>query len=379
MVVPAIRRRVLSDHPVAPQGRYVLYWMTANRRLGWNFALDAAVEQAVALKLPLLICEPLRVGYRWASDRFHAFVAQGMADNAAAADAENVAYYPYLEPSAGAGSGLLEALATDAALVVGDDWPCFFLPAMQAAAAKKLDGLKRGFEVVDSVGLLPMRAAGAQVFPTAYAFRRFLQKNLSTHLGERPTSSPFSSSSASSALPRAPLSALVPAATLSRWPAATDLSGSVASLSSLPIDHSVGPVAIRGGAQAATSTLRAFIDKKLSRYHEDRSPPDLDGQSGLSPWLHWGHISTHEIVDAVWQAEQWSPDSLGKATGSREGWWGLSTSAEGFLDELVTWRARRRPDPRRPVERGPKAAQGRRHHPQLPAHVVGQEGVEMEP
>jgi deoxyribodipyrimidine photo-lyase len=308
--------------------------MTANRRLSWNHALDVAVEHANTLGLPLVVLEPLRVGYRWASDRFHAFVAQGMADNAAAADDAGVAYYPYLEPEAGAGAGLLEALATDAAVVVGDDWPCFFLPTMIAAAATKLDGAGVAFDIVDSVGLLPMRAAGDQVFPTAYAFRRFLQKTLPAHLFDRPSSSPFAPD-----LPRAPLSALVPDNILARWPRALDLSGSVASLSSLPIDHGVAPVAIRGGAKAAQAALQAFMAKKLSRYHEDRSPPDLNGQSGLSPWLHWGHISTHQIVDAVFRAEDFSPDKLApKATGSREGWWGMSVPAEAFLDELITWR-----------------------------------------
>ena len=34
-----------------------------------------------------------------------------------------------------------EALAADACAVVTDDWPCFFLPRMQAAAAKRLDVL----------------------------------------------------------------------------------------------------------------------------------------------------------------------------------------------------------------------------------------------
>ena len=81
--VPDLRIRNLVDQSsVNRDGRYVLYWMTAFRRTGWNFSLQRAVQWARDLRKPLLILEALRCGYRWANDRFHQFVIQGMADNA---------------------------------------------------------------------------------------------------------------------------------------------------------------------------------------------------------------------------------------------------------------------------------------------------------
>src|SRR5687768_5268105 len=56
--VPAQRVRRLNQAPIAADGAYVLYWMTAHRRLGWNFALQRAVEHALRLGRPLLIFEP---------------------------------------------------------------------------------------------------------------------------------------------------------------------------------------------------------------------------------------------------------------------------------------------------------------------------------
>ena len=79
--------------------------MIAQRRVAWNFALERAAAWARELGKPLLVFEPLRVGYRWASDRLHRFVIDGMADNAARLAARGVAYFPYVEPSAGAGRG----------------------------------------------------------------------------------------------------------------------------------------------------------------------------------------------------------------------------------------------------------------------------------
>jgi len=101
----------------------------------------------------------------------------------------------------------------------------------------------------------------------------------------------------------------------------------------------VPPVPFRGGAVAASEVLSAFIRERLPRYAEHRSDPDADAASGLSPWLHFGHVSAHEVFRAVASRESWSPDRISDRTdGAREGWWGMSPEAEAFLDELVTWR-----------------------------------------
>jgi deoxyribodipyrimidine photo-lyase len=76
-----LRLRRLSSAAIRPQGDYVLYWMTAFRRLVSNFALDHAAARARELGKPLLVFEPLRTAYPWASDRLHRFVLEGMAEH----------------------------------------------------------------------------------------------------------------------------------------------------------------------------------------------------------------------------------------------------------------------------------------------------------
>ena len=185
--VPDIRIRAANQLTVDGRRDYVLYWMIANRRAQWNFALDRAVEWARELKKPLLIFEPLHCGYRWASDRLHRFILDGMAANRRALADHNVAYYPYVEPRPGDGQGLLEALCQRACVVVTDDFPAFFLPRMVAAAAARLDVR---CEAVDASGLLPQRSTD-HAFPTAYAFRRFLQRELPQHLAIIPQADPL--------------------------------------------------------------------------------------------------------------------------------------------------------------------------------------------
>lgn len=327
--VPTLRIRSLNDESPKDAGDFVLYWMLATRRGHYNFGLQRASVVAHTLAKPLVILEALKCDYPWASDRIHRFVMQGMAENARRFSEANVEYYPWVEREPGEGRGLLHALAERACFVVTDDYPAFFLPRLLSSAAKQVPVR---FEAVDSNGLFPLRAA-KKTFARAHDFRRFLHKQLPAHLAasERPTPDPL----AGLDLPRTKL----PGAVTDRWPAAKVAELEDPSmLLTLPIDHSVGSALANGGAAAAERRWEAFAERGLKLYAEGRNHPDDDLSSGLSPWLHFGHVSTHEIFDRLTESTGWSPDSLGPATGSREGWWGLDPGREGFLDELVTWR-----------------------------------------
>jgi deoxyribodipyrimidine photo-lyase len=304
--------------------------MTAARRPGWNFGLQRAVEYCREFGRPLVVLEALRAGYPYASDRIHSFVLEGMADNLRAFGKSRALYFPYIEPAAGHGKGLLEALAANACAVVTDDFPCFFLPRMVEAAGRKLRVL---LEAVDSNGLLPL-SEGAEAFPTAYAFRRFLQKRLPLHLTQVPEAHSLR------ALPDLP-PPQIPAELVRRWSPVKpgELRHPARLAASLPVRHDVGPAPVRGGPSAAGALLAQFVGDRLERYEEDRNQPSLEATSGLSPYLHFGHISAHEVFSAVAAIEGWSPGRLGlRADGKKSGWWGMSAPAEAFLDQVVTWR-----------------------------------------
>ena len=327
--VPPIRIRALNEREVRA-GDYVLYWMVACRRPRWSFSLQHAAAHAAELGKPLVILEALRVGYPWASDRLHQFILDGMRANRAWLRDKNAVYYPYVEPELGAGRGLLAALAQDACVVVSDDFPAFFIPKMQGAAAERIDAR---LELVDGNGLLPLRATD-RVFSRAFDFRRFLQKTLPAHLGDQPLEDPLSELAPP---PRGFEPALK--SRLTAWPEASDAALGGETLPSLPIDHSVPPVDFEGGFPAAEQRMFDFLDGDFRRYAEDRNHPDDGSASGLSPWLHFGHVSTHQIFHEIAANEGWSTERLApKPNGAREGWWGMSKNAEAFLDELVTWR-----------------------------------------
>ncbi|QDS91837.1 deoxyribodipyrimidine photolyase [Roseimaritima multifibrata] len=330
MKTPAVRIRLANSKGLNPDGEYVLYWMVAFRRPGWNFALEHAVQQASQLKKPLVIFEPLRARYRWANDRMHRFIIEGMRDNQKAFADRPVTYYPYVEPTPGKGTPLFHKLAERACTVITDDYPSFFLPTLIKTVA---DRTPVSLELVDSNGVMPLSVA-ERTFTVAHSYRRWMQKTIVDHLAHMPSPNP---------LLRKQLPKLEPDALSKiqkRWPPA-DIPKLLASggLQSIPIDHSVAPSKIAGGFRNANKHLHRFLKKSIAGYADNRNHPDQpETSSGLSPYFHFGHISAHQVVADVLDAEDWNPSKLSEANGKNRGFWGTSEAAEAYLDQVVTWR-----------------------------------------
>lgn len=325
------RIRDLNEAPVRPEREVVLYWMTSARRTRYSPALERALHWCRELGRPLVVLEALRLDHPWASERFHSFIIQGMADNARRLKRKGVVYHPYVEGRQGEGRGLVAALGAHASVVVTDDFPTFFLPSMTRAAGRRLDVR---LEAVDGNGILPMRAAG-RAYGRAVDFRRHMQRSLADALRQMPLEDP---------LKHRRLEALggLPGDIARRWPA-TDaglLARPARLISDLSVDHRVEPVAgVQGGQRAGRRRLEEFLEEGLDRYHTHRNHPDAEAESGLSPYLHFGHVSAHEVLWAVAQRENWSPQQIPqRARGARRGWWSMNEGAEAFLDQLLVWR-----------------------------------------
>jgi deoxyribodipyrimidine photo-lyase len=301
--------------------------MIAARRTHYNFALQYAVDRAAALGLPLLIFEPLRFDYPWASSRFHRFVIRGMRDNQRALERTSATYYPYVEPRKGASKGLLTALSKRAALIVSDDSPIPFLSQMLRKVAQRLPVR---LEVVDGNGIYPIHAT-TRVFTTAASFRRHLQKEIPEHLANMPKKNPLARRRIE------PLQNLDPSI-VKRWPP-MQLNARESNPTPPAIAGDVCSLPGMGGPVAARKALAYFLDHRFADYLRLRNEPAAECQSYLSSYLHFGHISAHEIFLAIVAREDWSPGRLAeKPNGSRTGWWGATEATEAFLDQLITWR-----------------------------------------
>lgn len=342
------------------RGDYVLYWMTSFARIQWNYSLQRAVEWAIDLNKPLIVLHTLYIGDKWDNERLHCFAIEGMRDIAGVLDDGVVRYYPYVEARVGSGRGLLGEMAKRACVVVTDDFPSADLDRLVSAEAEVIPVL---LEKVDSNGVLPLRAA-ERVFLTAASFRAFLLKNLGRHVGDLPQSNPLrplesrrSSGSIKSAgatrstkrqrkPSKAGASASINRAVLKRWPPASSalLEGKPREVKKLGIDHSVVPVGTKGGMKAADSALKSFVKNRLDTYAELRNHPDEDATSGLSPYLHFGHISAHQVLAVAAKHLHLAPTDLTKGLGGKgkavkgKGWWRREGSVQEFTDQILTWR-----------------------------------------
>lgn len=328
MDAPASRVRVARDLPIRGAADYVLYWMIAARRTRNNFALQHARAYATELGKPLLVLEALRVGHRWNTARVHRFVLDGMVVNAARLAARGVRHHVYVEDVPGAGRGLLAALAERACVVVTDEFPSYFLPHMVDAAAARI---RARLEVVDGGGLVPLASTG-RVFTTAASFRRAMHKRAEEWVDEFPDEDPLVGYDHGWAA--------LPEGVERRWPSRRAEELTDAFIARLPLDHDVpAVVGSPGGSEAGTARMETFLKGGLDTYGERSRHPDGGGTSGLSPYLHFGHVGTHGILREVFEREGWHPGRIRQERlARREGFWGLSPGAEAFVDELVTWR-----------------------------------------
>ncbi len=320
------RLRTVNGAPVRHDGEYVLYWCQMSRRLTHNHSLDFAIERARELKKPLVIYEGLKLNYPWACARFHAFLLEGMQYNAAVSKQMHFNYWPFVETPEQAGRGLVRKLAAKACLVVTDDYPAFIVPAQTRALAAKVDA---AVVAVDSNSVVPLSLLGKRVSAAAH-LRPRIHKLFPEHWPQRAYSKP--------SLPKSLHVEMD--APFEIWQPPEDLAAFV---STLPIDHSVPPLEdIEGGTAAGRKQLQLFIRQKLPRYVTQRNGPDapeVSAASGISPWLHYGHISIEEVVEAALNTQPgWSIDELNRLTRNKDDYYCRDSNINGFLDEAVTWR-----------------------------------------
>ena len=319
----AERVRDVNGKLVNPRGQYVLYWCQMFRRLRANHALDYALRMCRELNKPLVVYEGLKLNYPWASARFHRFMLEGMRDNITEAKRLGVNYWPFVETPDRPGRGLVQTLCESACLLVTDDYPQFIVPAQTRAVA---NGVNIAVHAVDGNSMVPLSLLGP---PTAAAahLRPKIHKQFTDAWNHRSANEPELSGAASKRVD--------PPFELWRVPA--DLTAFV---KGLPVDQSVPPVEIVGGRIAGQAVLAEFVEHKLARYAEDRSlpgDPESNAASGLSAYLHYGHLSIQDVCEAV-LGPDWTPAEINAKTRNKDDFYCRDANVNSFLDEAITWR-----------------------------------------
>jgi len=260
--------------------QYVLYWAQMNRRVDFNHALAYAAQLANDRGLPLLFYEGLTCSYPFASDRLHTFILQGVPDTEQRLRELGIGYVFHLRRELSDPNDALYRVAQDAAAIVSDDYPTFIARSHNARVPAKVD---IPYHAVDSSCIVPMRRFEKREY-AAYTIRPKIRKLLPRYLTPPPAVNVRRKF-------QAKLPALNTRVTRSNIPEL---------VASCEIDHSVRPSPeFHGGSGEAKRRLNTFLQDSLHRYGSLHNEPSAKATSGLSPYLHFGHISSLEVALAA--------------------------------------------------------------------------------
>lgn len=287
------RVRLLRAGDPDPGGAYVLYWMQMCLRGAENLALDQAIRTANRLDLPLLVYQGLNPDYPEANARIHTFILECARDVARDLCERGIPYRFHLRRSrSGPERPVAADLARAAAYLFVDDFPAFILPGVTQGLVDRLANTAVPVAAVDGNGLVPLREIPGRQY-AAYTIRPRLHGRIPEHLV--PKAAPVLKRRTLPELP-VPGDQFVDPAGLND----TELARLV---TECDVDQSVLPsLVFSGGRRAAQERLESFVATALEDYAGSSRDPGRAATSGLSPYLHFGCLSTREIVRATLSA-----------------------------------------------------------------------------
>ncbi len=255
----------------------IVYWMAHEQRVHNNWALLAAIQIANQLKEPLVVVFCLAKTFLNATLRQYDFLIQGLIEIEQELKKYGIAFC--IEE--GSADLTLPAFIEKYQIknLVTDFSP---LKINQYWKKKILEEIQIPFFEVDARHIIPLWEASPKLEFAAYTLRPKINKRLSEFL------TPF---------PK-----------LCKLQATWDISFPKIDFEkiyqTLEINHTVKPVTwLSPGEKAAAKTLEHFMKYALDGYAEKRNNPNLDAQSNLSPYLHFGQISAQEIALKVKDAK----------------------------------------------------------------------------
>ncbi|HPN95917.1 MAG TPA: deoxyribodipyrimidine photo-lyase, partial [bacterium] len=256
------RIEILNDSPVAHGP--VVYWMSRDQRAADNWALLRAQEIALETRSPLAVAFCLVPSFLGASPAHFSFMLDGLRETEADLQKKSIPFFLLRgEPETALPAFLAKC---GARALVADFDPLRIKRRWKSLVARNVNFR---FEEVDAHNIVPCRAASPKLEFAARTIRPKINRLLDGFLTDFP------------ALKKHPFAWNKPAPR-NEWP--TSPSGGAKPSRPAP------------GCKAANKALRGFISRRLDSYDADRNNPNIDGQSGLSPYIHFGQLSAQRAA-----------------------------------------------------------------------------------
>jgi deoxyribodipyrimidine photo-lyase len=271
----------------------VVYWMSRDQRVGDNWALLWAQQEALIYQKGLLVVFCMIPDYPGATLRHYSFMRKGLEELQGKLNQYNIGFRMLEQSPEAILPQFLEKI--DAHLLVSDFDP---LRIKQQWKKKLIDSLKVPLHEVDTHNIVPAWIISEKKEYAAYTLRPKIKRVLDDYLTDIPAVQlhPFNWDNAPLEVPQ------------------TFRGESVASQTTEAYSW------ITAGEAAAYQAALHFVQQRLGNYTKTRNNPCLDGQSGLSPYLHFGQLAPQRLAWMV------SGSALSAET------------KEAFLEELVVRR-----------------------------------------
>src|SRR3990167_88257 len=273
-------------------GTCVVYVMSRDQRVQDNHALYFAQQTALAHKLPLLVCFNLFPSLKMHAREQFEFMIRGLSEVGAELSSLNI---PFVTTVSSDGSTLIETLRElNPQSIYFDFSP---LNGARAFAKRVSKELTASTYVVDTHNIIPAWIASDKQEFAAHTFRHKVHRHLEKYLVE-------------------PGVVIRQTINLEKMPSSVP----IASL----LDHVTAPrrnidFEAKPGTTAALQTLHSFIENKLANYAASRNDIAIDGQSELSPYLHFGSLSSLRVALEVLNATKTYPLLFQKAKMAQAG------------------------------------------------------------
>jgi deoxyribodipyrimidine photo-lyase len=262
------RVRILKKRSERPGP--VVYWMSRDQRSRDNWALQFSQELAIQRKSPLIVVFCLVPQFLGATIRQYGFMLKGLQETERNLKGKNI---PFFLLTGSPEEEIPKFLKRHKAGVMVMD----FDPLRLKRAWKKavIDKIHIPAYEVDAHNIIPCGVASPKQEFAAYTFRPKVKRLLAEFLDDFPSleKHPFNFQEKIIA---------------TDWEVVRKV---------LKVDSNVLEAGwIKPGEKAAQQTVHHFVEHKLSGYDIKRNDPSQDGQSNLSPYLHFGQISAQRVV-----------------------------------------------------------------------------------
>lgn len=253
------RKIILSESRI--QTGPVIYWMTRDFRVYDNFSLAYAQDLALKMKQPLIVCIIYDEQANDLSPNQFDFFINGIINLKVLLAEYNIPFY--FKQGLSYVSLTNFAKEISASCIVTDFES---LKSKRSKQDKVAKSLSIPVHIIDSHNVVPCILTSPKQEWAAYTIRKKIYKYLNDFLFNFPK------------IIKHPYKLNV------------ELVGDI-----LPVPSS-NKFSFESGEQYAHSQLRFFIDNRLDKYDELRNNPDAEMQSDLSPYLHFGQISSQRVI-----------------------------------------------------------------------------------